>query len=341
MRELTLLLLSIALVAPACHARSFKGYGLSPVGWPSDWSKLGEFLKDVGDQEGGVLQNGPWRESVELSGVVPNAALLVAMEAPTFKYTPVQVVNWNNNHELLLNTTNDPTNDWTNTESPTLMKDMLVSLATNASLPTPYIFIGNENDMYYEQNPTDYMRWVAHYNEMYVAIKKAAPGTMVGPCFQYEHMSGNGQLNGWDKPHWGALTAHDFQFVDIVALTVYPFFNNTHASSIPSTYLDEVIAKLPADLPIAVTETGWPAEHLGTLKTPWVAGTDEQVTYVDKLFSLAPLQQGRAAFVNWLFLNQMSPVTGSSQLAYDLFGSIALRGDHGWPRPAYNDWLEA
>ena len=36
-----------------------KGFGMSPQGFPSDWSKLGDFYSEVGDmKDGGIMWNG-------------------------------------------------------------------------------------------------------------------------------------------------------------------------------------------------------------------------------------------------------------------------------------------
>jgi hypothetical protein len=198
----------------------------------------------------------------------------------------------------------------------------------------PYVFLGNENDFYFEQAPDDYANWVAAYNEAYEAIKAASPETFVGPVFNYEHLTGQGGLNGWTKPLWGALEAHDLTKVDIVGLSVYPFFGAAEPEAIADDYFEPLFARI-GNRPLAVTETGWPAGHPAGFTPRWAAGERQQVEYIGRLTALLGGHEVR--LVNWLLLYPLRD-DGSNALAWRLFGSVSLRNAAGQPRPAYEAW---
>ena len=105
---------------------------------------------------------------------------------------------------------------------------------------------------------------------------------------RYEHLSGLGGLNGWDHPAWPALTLHDFNYVDVIGLTVYPFFNASSAKSLPTSYFQSLFDVLEADsnaqtigplhmYPLLLSETGWPSQDTSTFGLPWNCSPEEQV----------------------------------------------------------------
>jgi hypothetical protein len=53
----------------------------------------------------------------------------------------------------------------------------------------------------------------------YDAIRAVSPETLVGPVFQYEHLSGLGRLAAMTAPNWGALAAHDLGRVEVLGLS--------------------------------------------------------------------------------------------------------------------------
>jgi len=314
-----------------------KGFGISPQGFPLDYSKLPDFLTEVGSMtNGGVMFNGAWRDDVVNgtdAGKIPAAAVLTMQNASTYKFTPIAVFGWRTGTTLYLKVPANPKNDWTNTEARNLFQSMLVNLATTHK--PPFVFLGNENDFYYEQSPGDYANWISFYNAAYAAVKSVSSGTFVGPLFNFEHTAGAGALNGWTKTYWEALSSHDLSKVDIVGVTVYPWLNYAAASSVPSNYLDPLISRI-ASKPIAITETGWPAENLGGLNPAWETSETAQVTYLSRLSTM--LAGKNLKLVNWLFLHPMKD-PGGSPLEWKLFGSISIRNGLGNKRAAYNSWL--
>ncbi len=323
----------------ACTSSSFfRGFAYSPKGFPITYDKTPEFFAEVRDMPAnvGVMFNGSWRDDAvngSDAGQVPEAATLIQDQASTYCYTPVTVFGWRSGSTLYIKVPGNPTNNWTNTEAKNRFQTMLT---TFASVKRPsYMFLGNENDFYYEQDPLDYLRWIEFYNIAYDAIKIASPATLVGPVFNFEHLSGNGALNGWSAPLFEALDQHDMTRVDVIGISLYPFFHYASTSNVPVNYLDPLFSRIGSK-PIAVTETGWPAQNLGNLNPPWVTSEEEQLNYISKLSSMIDGKDVR--FANWLFLHALQD-DGTSSIAWKIAGSISLRNDLGLERPSYDLWI--
>lgn len=323
--------------SPAASSVPVRGVSLSPQGFPADYSRLPDFFTEIrGIGNAAVMWNGAWRDngvSGVGSGTVPAAAALVADGAATYAYTPVTVFGWRSGTTLYVQVPSNPVNDWTNDNACSLYRSMLVSFV--AARNPPYVFLGNENDFYFEQDNVDYANWLSCYNSAYDAIKAASPGTMAGPVFNFEHLAGSGALNGWTTSHWGALTGHDLGKVDVVGMTLYPFFQHDNAANVPATYMDNLFSRIGGK-PVVVTETGWPAENLGGLNPPWSTSPAQQVEYVDRFAAMTAGKDVRLS--NWTFLHQMQD-DGSHSTEWKLFGSVSLRDNTAIARPAYAAWF--
>ena len=127
-------------------------------------------------------------------------------------------------------------------------------------------------------------------------------------------------------------------------------------------YLDPLTRRLPAGIPIALLESGWPAE-CGLLKgCPWEAGPVHQLTYARaaqklaaktaadghpiKVSALDVVLEARQTFsfpshywpycvsqiYNWLFLNAENVTLPNTASAQGDFATISLRTAEGKPR---------
>lgn len=319
---------------PATPAGStvLKGYGISPLGFPGDYSQYPQFLEEVaGLPNGSVMFNGAWRDAAASSGQPPQAAAGLMQDAAQYGFTPIIVFGWRSGDQLHLDVPTNPTDNWSNAEARALFIQMLVDFATQHQ--PPYLFLGNENDEYFIAQPEEYLRWIEVYNLAYDAIKAASPTTQVGPIFQYERMAGLGMLNGWTESHWGALEAHDMRKVDVLGITLYPWFSVAAPEEIPDGYLAPLLQRTGAT-PIAITETGWPAEQLG-LNAPWERSPQVQVGYIDALARIT--QSADLRILNWLFINPIN--AASDSLEVQLFGSVSLRDASGNKRSVYDAWV--
>ena len=314
-----------------------KGFGFSPQGFPGDFGKTPEFFTELKTiPNGGVMWSGPWRDDeVDGSdaGMIPTAAVATMQSAALAGVTPIIVFGWRSETTLYLKVPSNSVNNWTNADAESLFLSMLVQFAV--VYRPPFLFLGNETDFYYEQDVTDYANWVRVYQAAFDTLKKVSPMTRVGTIFSYEHMAGAGGLVGWIMPRWGALTGHDLKTIDVVGITSYPWFHFRMATDVPSNYFNALKVRIPIT-PIAITETGWPAESLGGLTPLWETSPAAQVVYLDELEDA--LKGMNVAILNWLFLHQMVDPGGSTD-EWKLFGSVSLRDSLGQKRPVYDSWV--
>jgi hypothetical protein len=314
-----------------------KGYGISPQGFPADYSRFPEFLVEVGElPNSGIMFNGAWREDVaggSDAGEIPQTAITIVEQASVFSYTPIIVFGWRSDDgSLHISVPSNAVDDWSNEDAKTLFEQMLTEFA--GTYHPPYLFLGNESDAYFTGNPDDYARWVEFYNRAYDAIKAVSPETMVGPIFQYERISGQGTFNQWTTPRWGALTAHDLSKIDIVGITVYPWISVATPEEIPDNYFAPLLEQA-GDKPVAITETGWPGADLG-LETAWETSPEAQLRYIDALDRI--LGGVNLKILNWLHYNQMAQPEGD-QVFWQAYSSISLKDTEGNPRLFYDAWV--
>jgi hypothetical protein len=314
-----------------------KGYGISPQGFPADYSHFPEFLAEIGGfPNGGIMFNGAWREDVaggSDAGEIPQTAITIVEQASVFSYTPIIVFGWRSDDgSLHISVPSNAVDDWSNEDAKTLFEQMLTEFAS--TYHPAYLFLGNESDAYFTGNPDDYARWVEFYNRAYDAIKAVSPETMVGPIFQYERISGQGTFNQWTTPRWGALTAHDLSKIDIVGITVYPWISVATPEEIPDSYFEPLLEQA-GDKPVAITETGWPGADLG-LETAWETSPEAQLRYIDALDRI--LGGVNLKILNWLHYNQMAQPEGD-QVFWQAYSSISLKDTEGNPRLFYDAWV--
>lgn len=314
-----------------------RGYGLSPVGFPVEFTALGAFYAAVAAEPSSeVLWVGSWRDDAvggTDAGTVPAAALSVVGAAETHGFTTSVAFGWRTGATPLLAMPADATNDWTNESAKAAFTSMVTDFVTDHD-PT-FLFLGNEIDFYYEQDPVDYARWVAFLGELIDAIHAADPDTHVGTIFNFEHLSGGGALTGWTTPQWAALDAIDLDKLDVLGVTLYPFLGHAEPGDVPSDLLAPLVARI-GDLPVVINETGWPAVNLGGLVTGWTCSEANQIAFANRLPGLLAGVNLRA--VHWLFRNGAVD-DGSSSDAWKVFGSVSTHDETGAARPVAAAWL--
>jgi len=328
-----ILLFFISVIPSLAQYKGKMGYGLSPLGHPNDYSKFAEFLTEVSttcDNGGVAFANGEWRNTIASSGQIPNLHRTVALLQPApYAYTDMLNFAWRSGNQLHLSVPGDTTNTWSNATMRSLFLHMLIHAAD--SLKPSYLFIGNETSRYWELDSVDYLNWVSFYHQAYDSIKVHSPSTQVGTVFNYEHLSGSGRLTGFNTSYWQALNAHDTSKIDILGLTVYPFFHDTLANDVPDSYLNPIFDRID-NKPLAITETGWPADSfIGS----WKCSPTQQVDYVEKLFKL--VANRNVEVINWLFLHYS--INDGNNDGDKIFRSVSMRDSTGADQPALKTWL--
>jgi len=156
--------------------------------------------------------------------------------------------------------------------------------------------------------------------------------------YQYERTAGVGVLAAQTGASWGALTLHDLDRIDVLGLTLYPFFSHATPGDIPTNYLEPLAQRL-GGRPIAITETGWPAEIPDGFELPWEASEGHQVEYLEALGRV--LQGFDVPLVTWLYRHPLAQVAegGLTPLEWNIFHSLSLRRGSGEKRPVHNAWV--
>lgn len=311
------------------------GYAYSPFGHPENFANTASFLEETQMMTNPSLMiAGPWRTSLQTSGQVPSSFIDFFNFSKSYCFRPVYATGFRTSTDLLLDHPNNTSNiSWTNEFTKNAYKNMVLSFALQTQ--PPYFFVDSENDFYFKDNPNDFTQWVAFYEDLYDEIKNVSPQTKIGVSFQFEHISGKGILNGWNLAQWQAMQAYNPSKVDIWGFTVYPFFANVNVSQIQNNYLDELFA-MANDKPVAIVETGWPAESYADFPTPWTSSEAQQDLYVDKLFEL--IEGKNVEILQWLYLYPLVDTCDGCD-TWKTFGSISLKNQNGFERPAFAKWV--
>lgn len=214
-----------------------------------------------------------------------------------------------------------------------MRSEFLQMLATFASTYHPrYLFVGNEVDFYMEYRPADYANWASFYNQAYDTVKAHSPATKMGTVISYDHIAGCAASVGWTTSYWNALDQLDSARIDVLGLTLYPFFNAATANAVPLTYLDSLYQHW-GNKPFSVVETGWPADSLQA--TPWMCSEQQQIDYINRFFTMTAGQNLES--VNWIFLHYNQQHASPEE---KVFCSIAMYDSLGNPRQqVLNAWL--
>ncbi len=189
-----------------------------------------------------------------------------------------------------------------------------------------YISLGNEINRIKEQLPNDYTMLISLFSDTTAAIKQKSPNTKVFTVFQYERLNGLrgglfGGINDETKNDWQSLK--DFDYLDVIAFTSYPYLIYKNPENIPADYYTRITSHTTK--PVAFTEVGWPS---GVEATGYESSSAEQRRYLTTLPGL--LKNTNTQFVIWPFM--------FDQAAPKPFQSIGLIESSGAPKPSYLDW---
>lgn len=334
-------LLDVSAPLPTVDGRIYS-FGVSPNNFPSsstteDFTNFYCFLGSLNN--GGVLAGESWRDDKfgvsDGGGAIPEIFTQYRRLGATYGFEPIYIVGWDANGTLLLNqpAPGNTDNSWSNTESTAKFQQMLVTFAE--TLKPRYLFIGNEVNLY---DGSDYLQWVAFYEGAYDAIKAVSPNTNVGTIFQYEDLSGNTALSQPNhSADWEKLTRFDLDKLDVIGITLYPFFQYATAASVPADYLQPLIDRV-GNKPIAITETGWPSDNLfGASQTPpWETSPTAQVVYSQALDGV--IDGLNVPVLSWLYVHPLN-LGGAATNTTKIFTSIALYDSTNVKLPIYDVWV--
>lgn len=204
-----------------------------------------------------------------------------------------------------------------------------VAVASAEKYQPRFLSLGVESNTLYLSQQGSFSLYVSYARDIYDAVKGVSPETQVMNNFQLERMKGATGLTGQEiDPHWHILDQFEGK-MDLVSFTVYPFLHYREPAKIPPDYLGEI--RKHTDLPIMITETGWPTQDIAN----GAEGSDQhQIEYMMTLFQQANEVDLQALI--WVF-----PHDAPFEIAGGIFDTISLRDNAGKPKPGFQFWRAA
>ena len=205
-----------------------------------------------------------------------------------------------------------------------------------------YLGLASEINTYADANPEDFEKFVSLYREIYTAIKTESPDTQVFVTFQWDDLNNVIPFDPTGgEPYqtkWEQIEAFE-PYLDIWAISSYPFVAFDSAADIPSDYYTPLLSR--TNKPLAIAEGGVNSRAIGQFKgTP-----QDQVDYLNAIHT----QLGnRLTFWIYLILNDIDGEAYRDFLAQNgmatnadtilWFAAVGLRELNGTPKPALQVW---
>lgn len=211
-----------------------------------------------------------------------------------------------------------------------------------------YLFIGNEVNLLYLEHRAEFPGFLLAYEKVYQSVSQKYPEVKIGTVFQYDALRNSAKLMPNISKDQFELFNEFNGMMDVVGLTVYPFFNYSTPQEIPESYFLDLQAYV--DMPIAVTETGWMSrtsfgegfEHL--VEDGTTGSEQEQVQYLSFLQDLIENDKYKVEFINWAFLNDITEwqdgENSNLDLGLVLFDSVGLRMHSGQEKLIWDEWIK-
>ena len=203
-------------------------------------------------------------------------------------------------------------------------------LEISSAYDMPYLGFGGEvNRLASEISEVVYQEFINLYLDGFNALKAEKPDLQVFTVFQYEYMTGSAFLSGLGvDPQWNSLFRFEGK-LDLAAFTIYPFLDHKQVEDIPVNYFQALNQNV--NLPIIITETGWPSENVVINGQVLVSGNQEaQSEYLDWI--IQSTEDLKAEILMYSFLHDIPR-------DLELFNSVALKQNDGTPKPAYTHWV--
>ena len=205
-----------------------------------------------------------------------------------------------------------------------------------------YLGLASEINTYADAHPDDFQNFVSLYRETYEAIKAESPETQVFVTFQWDDLNNAipFDLTGGERyqTKWEQIEVFE-PYLDLWAISSYPFVAFDSAADIPPDYYTPLITR--TDKPLAVAEGGVNSLAIGQFHgTP-----QDQVDYLNAIHT----QLGdRLSFWIYLILNDIDGEAYREFLAQNgmqanantilWFAAVGLRELDGTPKPAMQVW---
>jgi len=171
-------------------------------------------------------------------------------------------------------------------DDPEIMKAYLQYCRRTVTYFKPdYLAIGIEVNELVHNSPEKWPGFVTLYKHVYSRLKMDYPQMPIFATFTLHNML----QEGWSDIELQREKVREFLTeVDIVGISFYPFMKTLGAPERPFEAFDW-IREFVGDKPIAITETGFPAEptHLKDFNVTLPGGEQSQAAYIESVLSAA------------------------------------------------------
>jgi len=362
MRTAKLALMIVVLTAMSAHAQSrpFR-LGFTPFPWDYGQNTREQSLEFVAKQGGDIVGHHidgcvPWPEAIENNPIadaldanwegLPDKAFNTTppreyMPPASKVYLALTPINTNKNGLAMQRVGEAPEGFEKRKFSDPLVKKAYLNYCRRAvELFQPdYLAIGIEVNEMLNSAPQLWPDFVELYKHVYAGIKKDHPDL---PVFTTLTLHGLLDENRKDAEDRRALVKEFLKINDIAGISFYSFFGNKANAERPVEAF-EWLRKFAGDKPVAICETGFPAEATDNGIWPQAPGTPEkQKTYFQTLFDAAQKDEYRFIIVflhrdydmMWEGLKDTRPPW------HICWKDIGLFDGEGKSRPAWELWQQ-
>lgn len=205
-----------------------------------------------------------------------------------------------------------------------------------------YLTIGIETNLLLTESADKWDAYQELHQFAYTELKARYPDLPL-----MVSLFGNALLEGYRQEDNHALQMQAFNqiipYSDYFAISHYPYISKYMTNTIPETMFDELFSL--SDKPIAITETGYPAETFSIQNGNLIfeSTLEKQQDYIRMLLSAADQRDVR--FIINFVLRDYDRIWEILPEADKDLGAIwrdtGLYDENGVPRPALKDWLNA
>lgn len=207
--------------------------------------------------------------------------------------------------------------------------------------PDTFLF-GIEVNLLMKIRPDLWDSYMTLHRQLYAALKEAYPDLTV-----MVSVTGIDLLEGYTEvDHAGQMRAlaDVLPYTDVLGLSIYPYMTRYMTGPLPRDMFDRLAAL--TDKPIAVTETGYPAQtfHImvGDVRVELASDAQKQADYIAFLLDAAQ-QHGFLFVVNFVLrdYDRLWEAIGGKEDLTIAWRDTGLYDEGGAARPALDLWREA